>query len=71
MALLTDASLLAAMMDTAVLVVRAGHTPLAAVKKAAASIGRARLMGIVLNRTHSEGPDAYYGSYYGAARHSD
>jgi capsular exopolysaccharide synthesis family protein len=68
-ALLTDASLLGAMVDTAVLVVRAGYTPLAAVKKALQTVGRQRVIGLVLNRVTSEshhGYDyAYYGRHYG------
>jgi capsular exopolysaccharide synthesis family protein len=68
-ALLTDASLLGAMVDSAVLVVRAGRTPLAAVKKAIDTVGRRRVMGVVLNRVESTGAShdylGYYGSHYG------
>jgi capsular exopolysaccharide synthesis family protein len=47
--LLTDANLLAAMVDVAVIVVRAGLTPVAAVQRATEAIGRERVLGIVLN----------------------
>jgi capsular exopolysaccharide synthesis family protein len=53
--LLTDANLLAAMVDAAVLVVRAGSTPLPAVQRAADAIGRDRLLGVVLNGTELSG----------------
>lgn len=71
--LLTDANLLAAMVDAAVLVVRAGRTPLPAVQRAADAIGRDRVLGIVLNGTEASAftsSDAYayqygYGYRYG------
>ena len=69
-AVLTDASLLSAMVDSAVLVVRSGHTPLAAVKKALDTVGRSRTMGVVLNRVkpepHAPYHDAYYSRHYGS-----
>ena len=68
-AVLTDASLLGAMVDAAILVVRAGQTPLAAVKKALQTVGRGRVMGVVLNRVkheaHPASDYAYYGGHYG------
>jgi protein-tyrosine kinase len=50
-ALFADASLLAAMADTALLVVAAHSTPYPLVRLAIESIGQQRLLGIVLNRT--------------------
>jgi capsular exopolysaccharide synthesis family protein len=48
-ALLSDAHLLAMLVDTVVLVVRAGVTPLQAIQKAAQAVGRDRVLGVVLN----------------------
>jgi capsular exopolysaccharide synthesis family protein len=48
--LLTDANLLASMVDGAVLVVKAGSTPYDLVKRAVDIIGPAKLLGVVLNR---------------------
>lgn len=62
-ALLTDAALLAAMVDTAVLVVRAARTPLAAARRAAEAVGRERLIGVVLNGVEDR-PHASYDYYY-------
>jgi protein-tyrosine kinase len=68
--LLTDANLLAAMVQAALLVVDAGRTPYTAVQRAIAAIGRDRILGVVLNRldpnaTH-DGDDYhnYYAHYY-------
>ena len=47
--LLTDANLLAAMVDVALVVVRAGVTPYGAVQRAVETIGRDRVLGVVLN----------------------
>ena len=52
--LLPDASLLAAMVDVAVLVIGAGRTPLALVEKAVSTIGREKVMGVVLNRVERQ-----------------
>lgn len=52
--LLPDASLLAAMVDVAVLVIGAGRTPLTLVQKAVDTIGREKVMGVVLNRVERE-----------------
>lgn len=68
-ALLPDASLLAAMVDTAVLVVRAAVTPLAAAQRALESVGRNRVIGVVLNGVASTSGgqfDDYYGYGYGS-----
>jgi protein-tyrosine kinase len=64
-ALLTDASLVSAMTDGAIIVVKAGHTPYELVERAVAAIGRDRTLGVVLN--HAEIPShgtGYYGDYY-------
>ena len=50
--LLTDANLLASMVDGAVLVVKAGSTPYDLVKRAVDAIGPSKLLGVVLNRAH-------------------
>jgi protein-tyrosine kinase len=63
--LLTDANLLATMVDVAVLVVRAGVTPHRLVQRAAEALGRERIIGVVLNgvepRTLTAG--GYYSGY--------
>jgi capsular exopolysaccharide synthesis family protein len=64
-ALLTDASLVTAMTDGAIIVVKAGHTPYELVERAIAAVGRDRTLGVVLN--HAEIPahgTGYYGDYY-------
>ena len=48
--LLTDANLLASMVDGAVLVVKAEHTPYQLVQRAVDALGRNRILGVVLNR---------------------
>jgi protein-tyrosine kinase len=63
-ALLTDAHLLASLVDTVLLVVQAGRTPLSAIKTAADSVGRDRIMGVILNRAEDAFPRPY-GYYYG------
>lgn len=67
-ALLPDAGLLASMVDTAVLVVRAATTPLAAARRALEAVGRNRVIGVVLNGTvtASRSRYDYYYSSYGA-----
>lgn len=68
-ALLPDASLLAAMVDTAVLVVRAARTPLASAQRALEAVGRSRVIGVVLNGVESPSRgkyDYYYYSSYGS-----
>lgn len=64
--LLTDANLLASMVDGAVLVVKAGSTPYDLVKRAVDTIGPSKLLGVVLNQAHSRnGHYAYqYSDYY-------
>jgi protein-tyrosine kinase len=68
--LLPDAHLVAAIADGVVLVVRAESTPHALVKRAREAIGRARILGVVLNGTvtaQHAGYDGYdgYDGYYG------
>jgi Mrp family chromosome partitioning ATPase len=67
---LTDAKLLAAMADAALLVVAAGSTPCATLKRAAEALGPERLLGVVLNRiderSASDGDYYKYHYYYGA-----
>jgi len=61
-----DASLLRAMVDTVLLVVRAGKTPFPAVRRAIETLGRDRIFGIMFNGVAKA--DAFeYGSYYGPA----
>jgi Mrp family chromosome partitioning ATPase len=63
-ALLPDANLLSAMVDGAVLVVRAESTPWDLVQRAAAAIGQERLLGVVLNGATAEAGAGYYGYDY-------
>jgi capsular exopolysaccharide synthesis family protein len=60
-ALLPDANLLAAMVDLAVIVVRAKSTPYTLVQRAIEAIGTERVLGVVLNR--AEDKEAAPGSY--------
>jgi Mrp family chromosome partitioning ATPase len=63
--LLPDAGLLAAMVDTALLVVHAGVTPYPLIQRAVAAIGRERIIGVVLNRAEAGAGGSYsYYSYY-------
>ena len=63
--LLTDAHLLAAMVDAAVLVIDAGTTQHAVVQRAIESIGREKIVGVVLNRVADDAlADATYYEYY-------
>ena len=55
---LADAGLLAEMADAAIFVIRAGRTRHAAVKKAIDTLGRERLLGVVLNGVDRLPPDA-------------
>jgi capsular exopolysaccharide synthesis family protein len=64
-AILPDANLLAAMIDTALLVVSSPSTPYPMVQRAADAIGRGRILGVVLNRADRSGLSSYH--YYGAA----
>ena len=53
--LLPDAGLMAAMADVAVLVVGAAKTPFDVVQRTVDTIGRDKLMGVVLNRAEESG----------------
>ncbi|MEZ5316494.1 MAG: CpsD/CapB family tyrosine-protein kinase [Vicinamibacterales bacterium] len=61
--LLTDASLLGAMVDGIVMVVRAGSTPHDLVHRAIESLGVEKVIGVVLNQAEVE--DQPYGGAYG------
>lgn len=62
--LLPDANLLAAMIDTALLVVSAQSTPYPMVQRAASAVGPKRILGVVLNRAEQATLPSNYG-YYG------
>lgn len=62
--LLPDAHLLAAMVDGAVLVIRADATPHDLVQRAVEAIGKDKVLGVVLNGTKPEHQGTYKG-YYG------
>ena len=64
-ALLSDANLLASMIDTAVIVVGASTTPYPLVKRAIDAVGAQRVLGIILNRTDRSAMVGQYGYYYG------
>ena len=63
-AILPDANLLSAMIDTALLVVSAQSTPYPMVQRAVDAIGAQHILGVVLNRAEKIGPTGGYG-YYG------
>lgn len=67
-AILPDANLLAAMIDTTLLVVSAESTPYPMVQRAAQAIGPNRILGVVLNRAEKAGMPVY--NYYGHAGYS-
>jgi protein-tyrosine kinase len=56
---LSDASLLSQIADGAVLVVKAGATPYDQVQRAVDAIGKARVLGVVLNRAEAADSSAY------------
>jgi Mrp family chromosome partitioning ATPase len=61
--ILPDANLLAAMVDTVILVVAAGQTPFRLVHKAVETIGRDRIFGVVLNKVSNRDLWGDYSSY--------
>jgi capsular exopolysaccharide synthesis family protein len=66
--LLPDATLLASQVDGVLLVVRAGKTPFALVKRAVEAITRDRILGVVMNQidvSHDRSAVSYH-EYYGA-----
>ena len=62
--LVSDAKLLSEMVDGVVLVVEAGKSAYPDLLRAIESIGRDRLMGVVLNRIRGVPGRSYYSSYY-------
>ena len=71
--LLPDASLLSAIVDGVLLVVRAGKAPFSLVKRTVESISHDRILGVVMNAidvAHDRNAGGYYeyygGGYYGA-----
>jgi protein-tyrosine kinase len=62
-AVLSDANLLARMVDAAVMVVKAGSTPFELVQRAIDAIGRDRTIGVVLNRADPIDDASGYASY--------
>lgn len=60
--LLSDANLLSAMADGAVLVLKAASTPYELVERAIAGLGRDRILGVVLNQAELQRHS--YGNYY-------
>ena len=67
-AILPDANLLAAMIDTTLLVVSAQSTPYPMVQRAAQAIGPNRILGVVLNRAEKASMPVY--NYYGYSGYS-
>jgi capsular exopolysaccharide synthesis family protein len=64
--LLTDAGLLASMVDGALLVARAGSTAYDVIQRAAEVVGTERILGLVLNGIADDDlPPAHYSGYYG------
>jgi capsular exopolysaccharide synthesis family protein len=61
---LPDANLLAAMVDVALFVVRAGRSPFRLIQRALDAVGRNRIMGVVLNAVKESDDVVGYG-YYG------
>jgi capsular exopolysaccharide synthesis family protein len=69
-ALLTDAHLLASLVDAVLLVVEAGSTPLAAIKTAVDAVGRDRILGVLLNRADDALTYDAYHAYYSGGRYA-
>jgi capsular exopolysaccharide synthesis family protein len=67
--LIADANLLAGMADGALLVVKAEATPYPIVRRAVDTLGRDRVLGIVLNQTLADTPASRYdyAGYYSGA----
>jgi capsular exopolysaccharide synthesis family protein len=66
-AILPDANLLSAMIDTTLLVVSARSTPYPMVQRAAQAIGTGRILGVVLNRAEHPAMPTYDYGYPGSA----
>ena len=60
---MADASLLSQMVDGAVFVVRAGQTQHASVQRAIDSLGREKILGVVLNGVENMQVEPYEYSY--------
>lgn len=68
--LISDASLMASLVDGVLLVIGASSTPYAAVKRAVSEFGADRILGVVLNRVSEEASsNRYYTDYYGGDRY--
>ena len=63
-----DAGLLCPLVDAAILVVRAGRTPHAAVQAAIETLGRERILGVVLNAVDHEVASGYDAEYAGHSK---
>jgi protein-tyrosine kinase len=70
MAALSDATMLKGVVDGALLVVSAGHTPYDLVERAVQTLGRDHILGVVLNGVEAQEIDAAYGyaNYYGQSK---
>jgi capsular exopolysaccharide synthesis family protein len=66
-AMLSDAHLLVTLVDAVVLVVQAGKTQLRPIRTAVESLGRDKILGVVLNRTNDKLIQAGYDYKYGVA----
>jgi capsular exopolysaccharide synthesis family protein len=67
-ALLPDAHLLSGLVDSVLLVVESGRSPLPALKRALDAVGRDRVLGVVLNRA-DKGLSPQHYDYYGDYSH--
>ena len=65
---LSDANLLAAMVDVTLFVVRAGKSPFRLIQRALDAVGRNRIIGVVLNAVKESDDVVGYG-YYGYYGH--
>lgn len=62
---ISDANVLASLVDGVLLVIGAGATPYAAITRAVSEFGRERIIGVVLNRVnHEVAGEKYYADYY-------
>ena len=63
--LLPDTELIAPLVDACLVVIQAGRTPYKKVKKLVETIGRERILGVILNRAEARDvPGSEYGDYY-------
>ena len=65
--LLSDANLLAAIVDTVILVLQSGRTPFHEINKVVQTLGRESILGIVLNKVESGTAYPYNDYYYSYA----